>query len=260
MDLSIIVVNYQSKDKLKNCLQSLLLVDFGEIKHEVIIVENNSGDRLEEMLSDFPDVKLVVSGKNLGMGGGNNLGIKNSSGRLILIANPDLIFSRDSVKKLVECLDGDGKMGVVGPRLLNPDGSLQYSCARFPRWYMPILRRTFVGWFFPGLVDDFLMKNFDHRKSQAVDWLLGACLLVRRNDFQDETVFDERFFMYCEDIDLCRRVKKRGQAVYYCAASEVTHDHVRASAKYPWYLALFRDPLARIHLASWVTYFKKWPR
>ena len=254
MDLSIIIVNYKSKEKLSNCLKSIAAADLSGLSFEAVIVENNSSDDLSGLISQYYFAKLVVSEKNLGMGGGNNFGVENSSGELILISNPDIVFQKDSIKNLAAALRADSSLGLVAPKLLNSDGSLQYSCARFPRWYMPILRRTFVGKFFPRALADFSMQDFDHNQNSPVDWIFGACLLVRRADFQGKKIFDERFFMYFEDTDLCRRIWKSGQKVWYLGTTEVFHDHQRDSAN----KNIFSNRLMRIHLKSWWQYFIKW--
>ncbi|MBN2884794.1 glycosyltransferase family 2 protein [Patescibacteria group bacterium] len=259
MDLSIIIVNYKSKDKLANCLRSLEASDLSGIEHEIIVVENNSGDELNDLVATFNKIKLINSPVNLGMGGGNNLGIKNSNGRYILIANPDLIFSSDAIKILYQYLSTHPEVAIAGPKLLNPDQSLQYSCARYPSIFLPLLRRTALGNFFPGFIENYLMKKDKHTEISVVDWLLGACLLVRRDElFENGKLFDERFFMYFEDVDLCRRANAAGKKVMYHPLSVITHDHMRDSARLPWYMAIFSDKIAREHLKSWWKYFKKW--
>lgn len=255
MDLSIIIVNYRSKTKLINCLDSINRSNFGNLSYEIIVVENNSGDDLSGL--NYPNLKLVTSPTNLGMGGGNNLGIKNSSGRLILISNPDIVYDADTIKSLVDYLTVHPEVGLIGPKLLNPDLSLQYSCVRFPKIYIPLLRRTAIGEFFSTKLDHYLMKQEDHDQIQEVDWLLGACFLVRRAEIT-ERLFDERYFMYFEDVDLCRQINNRGQKVIYYPIVKVIHDHVRQSASRPWYISLFKDRIAREHLKSAFRYFYKW--
>jgi len=144
---------------------------------------------------------------------------------------------------------------VVGPKLLNPDDTLQYSCSRFPKVYTPILRRTFLGDYFKTSRDGFMMTDFNHDEIREVDWLMGSCLLVRQAGWDG---FDERFFMYFEDIDLGRRVKAIGKKVIYNPRAVVVHDHQRQSARWPWYVAPFKDSLAREHIKSWLKYFWKW--
>ncbi len=164
MDISIIIVNYKSRDKLITCLDSITRSDLNDLNYEVIVVENNSGDDLSGLV--YSNLKIVVSPTNLGMGGGNNLGIKNSSGEFILISNPDIVFEQDTILKLYEYFKADKTIGLIGPKLINPDGSLQYSCIRFPKIYMPLLRRTAIGSLFPARLDYYLMKNTNHDQIQ----------------------------------------------------------------------------------------------
>lgn len=255
MDLSIIIVNYKSKDKLISCLESIKQVDLGNLKYEVVVVENNSGDDLSDL--SYPNLKIIISAVNLGMGGGNNLGIKNSSGEFILISNPDIVFTKDSILALYNYLKNNKRVGLIGPKLVYPDGSLQYSCVRFPKFYTPLLRRTAIGELFPGLIDYYLMKHDGHEEIKKVDWLLGACFMVRRGDIEDQ-LFDERYFMYFEDVDLCRQINMRGQEVVYYPLVKVIHNHARQSALLPWYTSLIKNKIAREHLKSAFRYFNKW--
>lgn len=257
MDLSIIIVNYKSKDKTARCLESLKKADFGDLSYEVIVVENASGDDLSSLKNIHPEIKIVQSEKNLGMGGGNNLGIANSCGEFILILNPDTAVQSGAILKLFDYIKNHQDVGIVGPKLLNSDGSLQYSCLRFPKIYTPILRRTFFGSLAPRSVNSFLMKEYDHENTREVDWLMGSCFLTRREIFnRDGFLFDERFFMYFEDTDLCRRVwQKHKMKVVYLPEAVVIHDHARQSADKVWYVAPLADRLAREHIKSWIKYF-----
>jgi N-acetylglucosaminyl-diphospho-decaprenol L-rhamnosyltransferase len=257
MDLSVIIVNYKSQEKVLKCLDALTAADWGDLTHEIIVVDNNSGDDLAQIKEIFPEVKIIRSEKNLGMGGGNNLGAKNSSGQFILILNPDTAVQKDAVVKLHQHLRENKQAGIVGPKLLNPDGTLQYSCLRFPKLHTPILRRTFFGELAGKQLDAFLMKDFDHASTKVVDWLMGSCFLIRREIMdKDGHIFDEKYFMYFEDTDLCRRVRERhNYDVVYHPEAVVIHDHARQSAESPWYIAPFTDALAREHIKSWARYF-----
>ncbi|MEI7452438.1 MAG: glycosyltransferase [Candidatus Falkowbacteria bacterium] len=254
MDLSIIIVNYKNKVKITKCLAALYESDLSNLNFEVFVVDNNSGDDLSS-LAFYPNLTIVNSDKNLGMGGGNNLGLEKSSGEFVLILNPDAYVSHDAIKILWQYIKDNNDVAVVGPKLLNSDGSLQNSCAQFPRVYMPILRRTFLGDYFKKIRDNFMMTDFNHDEIASVDWLMGSCLMIRRDIWSG---FDERFFMYFEDVDVCRTFRAMGKKVVYNPSAIVVHDHERASAKYPWYQAIFRDALAREHIKSWVKYFWKW--
>lgn len=257
MDISIIIVNYKSKDKLITCLNSINNSNLTGLNYEIIVVENNSGEDLNDL--SFPNLKIVISPDNLGMGGGNNLGIRNSSGDFILISNPDIVFESNTIADLYNYFKNDSSIGLIGPKLINPDSSLQHSCVRFPKLYIPFLRRTSIGCLFPTVLDNYLMRQVDHDQIQAVDWLLGACFMVRRAEIIDQ-LFDERYFMYFEDVDLCRQIHQRGQRVIYYPVVKVVHNHARQSALDPWYRSLFTDRIAREHLKSAVRYFYKWQK
>ena len=262
MDLSIIIVNYKSRNKLENCLNSIYSSDLSFLNYELMVIENASGDELFDLQEKY-NFNLIISNKNLGMGGGNNLGIKQAQGEFILILNPDTIINAEAVRVLINKLKNDDSIGVIAPKLTYADGDLQYSCARFPSFFMPLLRRTFLGLYFQEERDNFMMKDFDHKSSREVDWLMGSCLMFRRSwsTISGEIywpLFDERYLMYFEDIDLCREIKKHGKKVVYEASVEIIHDHARASAKNPWYIALFKDKIAWVHIFSWFKYFLKW--
>lgn len=256
MDLSIIIVNYNSQAKLRNCLNSIKVSDLGGLNYEVIVVDNASGDRWEDFAVEGLEFKLIRSGFNLGMGGGNNLGFKEARSEFILILNPDTVLRSEAIKIMLTYLKEWPEVAIVGPKLLNPDLSLQYSCSRFPSFFTPVVRRTFIGRFFKKHLNRFLMKNDSHDIIQEVDWMLGSCLMIRRKDFSG---FDEKnFFMYFEDVDLCRRAWQAGQKVVYNPRAEVIHCHARDSARHPWYWAVFRDKITREHIKSWFRYFRKW--
>lgn len=263
MDLSIIIVNYKSKIKLINCLESIARAEIGEISQEIIVVDNNSGDDLSDLAARYPRLKLIISPKNLGMGAGNNLGIKNSRGEFILILNPDTIIKGEAILTLLNYLKINPGVGLIGPKLLYPDGSLQSSCARFPNFFTPILRRTFLGDYFKVNRDRFTMNDFDHNSIKEVDWLMGSSLMFRRQIALPgggifAPVFDERYFMYFEDTDLGRQMRVKGLKVVYDPEAIIIHDHQRQSAKHPWYFALFLDRLTWCHIGSWLKYFIKW--
>jgi len=263
MDLSIIIVNYRSREQLLNCLASLRAADLAGLSREIIVVDNASGDDLGEAGRLYPEVALIMSPVNLGMGGGNNLGISRASGEFILILNPDTIIRGRAIPTLLDDLRAHPAVGMIGSKLLYPDGALQMSCSRFPSFFMPVLRRTFLGNCFATARDRFTMNDFDHASRRPVDWLMGSCLMFKRETtLADGSVFaprfDERYFMYFEDIDLARQFWTRGREVVYNPEAVVLHDHRRESARHPWYLALFLDALTWRHIASWLKYFIKW--
>lgn len=263
MDLSIVIVNYRSRAKLLNCLASLVDDSSPGLSREIIVVENHSGDDLSDLPGRYNDLKLIVSQKNLGMGGGNNLGIDIAMGACVLILNPDTIIRPGTIMTLWRYLQDNPTVGLVAPKLLYSDGSLQYSCSRFPNFFTPILRRTFLGDYFAASRDSFMMMDFNHDEIREVDWLMGSCLMFKKNlPVENGQLFtprfDERYFMYFEDTDLCRTIWTNGFRVIYNPEAVIIHDHQRESAKHPWYIALFRDRITWIHISSWFKYFKKW--
>lgn len=263
MDLSIIIVNYKSKKKLESCLDSILKADNQGLKYEIILVENNSGDDLSDLAKLNSNISLLNLKENLGMGGGNNCGMEKAAGEYVFILNPDTIIKGGAIVTLLNYLKANPTVGIVGPKLLNPDNSLQYSCFRFPKIYMPFLRRTFLGKYFSADNNAFQMMEYDHNSIKEVDWMLGSSLMFKKElTLSDGQVwyprFDERYFMYFEDTDICRTFRAKGFKVVYHPEAILIHDHARQSAKYPWYSAVFRDPLARRHIKSWLKYFGKW--
>ncbi len=259
MDVSVIIVNYQSRQKTRLCLLSLREADLAGISHEVIVVDNSESDDFgDSFRAEFPEVIFLKSPGNIGMGAGNNLGFSKATGNFTLILNPDTLVKRGAIRHLFSVMENREDIGISGPKLLNSDGTLQYSCLRFPRPWTPVLRRTFLGRFTSDHLSRYLMLDFDHGSQRDVDWMMGSCLMIRSDTYRELGGFDERFFMYFEDIDLCRRVWRRGLRVVYCPLSIVIHDHGRGSARDRWYIAPFTSKLAREHICSWFRYVWKW--
>jgi hypothetical protein len=263
MELSIIIVNYRNKNKLETCLHSILKAEQPSFDYEIILVENNSGEDLNSLIKMSGNISLLNSQKNLGMGGGNNLGIERAQGDYILVLNPDTVIKDGAILTLLNYLKANPDVGIVGPKLLNPDGSLQYSCSRFPSFFMPILRRTFLGDYFSESRDSFQMMDFSHDVIKEVDWLMGSALMFKKSIILStgeiwEPRFDERYFMYFEDTDICRSAQAKNLKVVYNPEAILIHDHARESAKHPWYIAIFLNLLIWRHIGSWIKYFLKW--
>lgn len=259
MDLSIIILNYKTLGLIKNCLKAIKDLSL-PYNYEIIVVDNNSNDGSVEFLKEhYFDIKLIESKENLGFSKGNNLGIKESQGKYILILNPDILILSKAVEKMFQFMEDHAQAGLIGPKLLNPDGSLQYSCSRWPDWRLPFYRRTFLTKTGKGKkwVDDYLMKDWNHRSNKKVDWLYGACLMVRRKAKEEVGLLDERYFMYMEDLDWCRRFWQKDWAVWYLAEAEVIHYHQRESAIGTGFLGVFKKS-GRVHLQSWLKYYLKW--
>jgi GT2 family glycosyltransferase len=257
MEISIIIVSYKMKRLVKNCIRAIRESSIS-VPYEIIVVDNDSRDGIEELMKEnFPEIKLIMSPKNLGMGGGNNLGIKAAQGKYVLILNPDIFVFHDSIQKMYDYIKNDPKAGVVSPRLLNPDKTLQSTCYRWHGALTPLYRRTFLGKTSFGKkdLDRFLMKDFDHLTVKEVDWCQGSCWLAPKKVFDQVGLFDEGYFMYFEDTDLCRRVWNAGFKVVYLGNVEMIHMHTRQSQG--GLLKIFTNKLTRAHIRSWVKYVRK---
>lgn len=261
--LSIIIVNYNQKNLTKICVEGILKLR-PKIDYEIIVVDNASTDQSQETIKQLSKsvnipFKFILNKKNLGLAKACNLGIKEAKGKYILILNPDIVVLENSIEKLYQFMEENPLVGVCGPKLLNPDKSIQTSYFRFPQWYIPLLRRTFLGKFSwaKKRLTEYMMTDFDHQKDQEVDWLLGACLMIRKKALEEVGLFDERFFLYFEDVDLCRSMKKAGWKVYYYSGAEMVHYYQRTSAEQEGVFALF-SRITWIHILSAIKYFLKW--
>ena len=213
MDLSVIILNWNARAYLEKSLNSLVCVPHC-LEFEVVVVDNNSEDDSAAMVREkFPTVKVLANETNLGFGAGNNLAVPGTSGRYILFLNPDTVVMAGALEKMVAYADANPDIGILGPKLLNGDGSLQYSCRRFPNLATGFFRNTPLGRLLPKnrFASDYLMQDFDHAAPLDVDWVSGAALLMRRDLIRQIGAFDEDFFMYCEDVDVCLRAHKAQQ-------------------------------------------------
>ena len=211
-----------------------------------------------------PRVSFINAGVNVGFGRGNNLGLKQFEAKYYFIANPDLVFLENqpgTIERLYQFMEEHPKVGMVAPQLRLTNGETQPSCLRFPRFLdQPIYR---LGWhkkydWARRRVEHLHMKDFDHRKTQPIDWATGAALFVRGAMLRKVGFFDERYFMYFEDTDLCRTFWSRGWPVYYKGDIIVQHGHERASARVPGFKSVLLNPLTRVHIKSLLKYWWKW--
>ncbi len=255
MDLSVIILSYKMKRLVRNCLRTWYEAGI-DIPHELIVVDNDSNDGIEELVkAEFPEVKYLQTKKNLGMGGGNNVGIKAANGRYVLILNPDIYVTKSAIENMYRYLQANPQVGLVAPRLVNPDKSLQYTCYRWYGWLTPLWRRFSFAERFNSVrkhLDDFLMKDFDHTTIKEVDWVQGSCFIMPKRIFTQVGGFDESFFMYFEDTDLCRRLWNNNLKVVYFGTEAVIHLHGKMSNG--GLLKVFTNPLTRQHIKSWIKF------
>ncbi len=260
MNISIVIVNYKSKGFTLNCIKSIEEADFANLKFEIIVVDNNSDDSIGEILAwQYPEIIFIQNKKNIGMGAGNNIGMKKAQGDYVVVMNPDTIAYVDTFSKLHDYMEANSSVAVVGPKQLNPDGSVQKSCYRWHSIFTPLYRRTPLGKFKFAQNDlaRFLMDDFGRDKIKKVDWILGSFLFCRSQALEKVGFFDERFFLYFEDTDFCRRFNEKEWEVVYHPEAKIIHNHNRESAQDPWY-KFFVNRAARHHIISWLKYLKKW--
>ncbi|MDZ7798393.1 MAG: glycosyltransferase family 2 protein [Patescibacteria group bacterium] len=257
--LSVIILNYKTKGLLKQCIKGIQLLNL-PVNYEIIAVDNHSNDDSVKMMREnFPNIKCIESPQNNGCAAGNNLGIKEARGQYIMILNPDIAIFEGVIEKLLKFMDNNPNVGVVAPKLINPDGTRQISCYRFPRFMTPIYRRTPLGKL-PSVkkkLRDYLMLDYNFKEVNAVDWVLGACMLVRSSSIEKVGLMDERFELYFEDVDWCRQFWQAGFLVCYLNNIEIVHYHQRLSAENPGLRGIFSQA-TRIHIASALKYFAKY--
>lgn len=234
-DLSVTICSWNTRDDLRVCLQSLRDVA-AEARIETIVVDNNSEDRSAQMVeAEFPEVKLIAMSVNLGFGRAHNKAFEVARGEVLFPLNSDAVMHEGCFTWVLELLRSDPNIGIVGPKLLNPDGSLQYSARRFPTPMAALFRNTLLGKLFPKnkYTRDYLMTDWAHDEPLDVDWVSGAAFAFRRDLFEQIGGFDERFFMFLEDVDLCYRAHEVGSRVVYLPEAVVTHKIGSSTDKAP---------------------------
>lgn len=228
-DVSIIIVNWNTKDLLDKCLASIRS-QTGSFQYEVFVVDNGSSDGSTSMVKEkYPEVKLIANTQNLGFAKANNQAIKLSQGRYVLLLNSDTQLFEDTLPKLVEFMDTHKEAGAVGAKLLNPNQTLQHSIHNFPNVVL-----TFFSLFLPHNLLPFFRLSYirywdKHDKTKAVDYVSGACLMVRQETIKKVGILDEDFFMYAEEADWCLRIKKAGEKVYFFPGAQLIHYSGRSS-------------------------------
>jgi GT2 family glycosyltransferase len=234
-DLSITICSWNTVDDLRACLASLRAAQ-DEGPFEVVVVDNASEDHSAEMVRDeFPEFVLIHSHVNLGFTGGHNLAIEKSRGRHKALLNSDTVVHPGAIRSILRYMADHPEAGIVGPKLLNPDGSLQMSCRRFPNPVAAAFRNTWLGRIFPNnrYTREYLMADFAHDEAREVDWVSGAAMFIRGELIERIGALDDEYFMYCEDVDLCKRAWKNGWKVVYVPEAVITHAIGRSSDKAP---------------------------
>jgi hypothetical protein len=226
VDLSIIIVNYNVKEFLQNLIHSIYKAA-QKITFEIIVIDNASNDGSVEFIKEkFPAVKLFANNKNLGFSKANNIGLKASQGKYILLINPDTLVSEDTFDKMIRFFKDNPEAGLAGCKILNPDGSLQLACRRsFPGPWTSLCKVTGLSSIFPKsrLFARYNLTYLDEDQTYEVDAISGSFMIFTREVFEKVGGLDEQFFMYGEDLDFCYRVQKAGFKVLYVHSTQIIH-------------------------------------
>jgi N-acetylglucosaminyl-diphospho-decaprenol L-rhamnosyltransferase len=221
--LSIIIVTYNIRADLERCLQSLV-THKPHVDHEILVVDNAStDDTVDTLRARWPGVRLIEAGSNVGFSRANNIGIRQSFGELVLLLNGDTVAPAGAIDALVAVLDRRPDVAVVGPRLVDTTGRAELSFGRMISPFNELRQKLRAR----GNVERLTSIE------REVDWVSGACLLVRRADAEAVGLLDERFFMYTEDVDFCASVRARGRAVLFAPAAEIVHVRGRSRQTAP---------------------------
>jgi GT2 family glycosyltransferase len=201
-------------------------------------------------------VRLVVNERNLGYTKANNIGIRLSRGKFVLLLNPDTVVHEGALRALIACAEAHPEVGIIGAKLLNPDGSIQRSARSFPDIGAGLFRNTLLGRLFPNnpFVRRYLLTDFGYDAVREVDWVSGAAMLVRREVFERIGLLDEGFWAYCEDVDFCWRARQAGFAVLFCPDAVITHKIGRSSDQ------KLVACLIQHHKSMWRFYLKNYRR
>lgn len=235
MKLSVIIVHYRTPELLKLCL-ARVREHLGGVAYEIKVIDNSK--------------------RNLGFARGVNEGLKVTTGEYRLILNPDALITAGAVRKMIAYMDAHPDIGLMGPQLKYFNGEHQRSYHRFYTPLTVIARRTWLGSFFKKIVDDFMMADTDPDKIQTPDWVLGAAMLVRASAIETVGLMDERYFLYFEDVDWCKRFWHNGYKVVYFPDAIVYHYYPRESSRWGVFDVLFNHR-TRWHIMSAIRYFLK---
>lgn len=279
--VSAIVLNYRTPQHTVRCVQALLgqamsselwAMSTKEIPSahssqlkaqswlEVIVVDNHSTDDsigvLRNRTKHNPRVRIIEARRNIGFGQGYNLGARHARGKYLLINNPAKLLHRDALDRMTAMMEEDASIGILGPRLVQEDGTTRDSFRAFPSILDVLAKRTPLKHLVPGRMRRYLRTDANPEEPHDTDWVIGGCFLIRRDLWEELGGFDRRFFLFFEDIDLCRRLWEKGKRVIYYPQVQATDRKRRLSEGGIPSLLLHRT--GRSHIASAVKYFWKW--
>ncbi|HJN18434.1 MAG TPA: glycosyltransferase family 2 protein [Armatimonadota bacterium] len=233
--ISLCIVSWNVRDDLLACLNSLPDAS-QDCPIETIVVDNASSDDTVDLLRErFPEVVLIANRENRGFAGGTNQALAAARGDYLMLLNPDTVLPPGALSDLLTFAEAHPEAGIVAPKLVNPDGSLQHSCRRFPRIAAALFRHTILGRLFPNnpWASEYIMGDWAHDSVREVDWVSGACFMVRRALYKEIGALDEGFFWGSEDVDYCYRAHAAGSAVLYTPSPAIMHRIGSSSSQMP---------------------------
>lgn len=251
--VSFVIVSHNHAPYLDTCLSSLR-AHTTTIPSEILCVNNASTDKTPDIvMKHFPYVRLINRAQSFGFAKNCNLAVRSARGKYIFLLNPDTVVQAGSIRKLIRFMDSVPSAGICGPKLVNPDGTLQYSCRAFPTWKTVFVRRFIFRKFLKNtqINRKHLLMDLPHDKAMRVDWVLGAAMMIRKKVVNQIGPLDENFYLYGEDIDYCYRAKLHGWHTYYVPSAMITHHHLAESDK------SFFNKYSQHHLKSMIHYWRK---
>ncbi len=221
--LTILIVNYKTTELTLSCIRSIY--DFSPAcLYEIVLVDNGSNDDISAQIGEqFPEVRFIETGGNVGFSRANNLGIHNSRGEFVVLLNSDTALIEPIWDAMIDFMRQQTELGVIGCREVDGDGNFQLSCGHFPNFQNEIIRKIMH---YRLSINDHKVRDYlDGKFSNlsVVDWVSGSCMMIRRKALEDVGLLDEQFFMYFEDIDFCRRVRDKGWGVRYFPGATICH-------------------------------------
>ena len=264
--VSAIILNYRTGRDAWKCADALLHQTVAD-RMEILIVDNHSEDdsigyirnrvRCRAVVeASSPRVRILETPRNVGFGHGYNLGFQHARGTYILVNNPAKLLAPDAVETMVTAMERDPSIGILAPKLVYDDGVVRDSYRSFPRSFDVFIKRSPLRSLFPRRMRHYLQSDRNPSVAGDADWVAGGCLMIRKDLCEQLGGFDERFFLFFEDTDFCRRCWNAGKRVVYFPAARGTDRKSRLSEG--GVLSLFTKRTARIHLVSAVKYFWKW--
>lgn len=252
MDASVIIVSYKVRDILKKNLESLYRTT-SNINFEVFVVDNNSGDGSVEMVKkDFPRANVIANDQNLGFAAANNQAIKKSRGGYVLLLNPDMRVFEDTLEKMTQWMDEHPQAGVGGCKLVNENEEIIPHLRRFPSFWDQLAITIKLPHLFPSVLNGYILRNVDYGREQEADSIRGSFFMIRRKALEDLGELDERYFIWFEEVDYCKKAKQAGWKVMYTPAAKCM-DYVGKS-----FVQVPKGKTQKYFRDSMLKYFYKW--